>query len=37
MIELTKASGTISATVNTVFKYVTNMENYGDWFPECKL
>ena len=34
MIELTKVSATISAPVETVFKYVTNMENYIDWFPD---
>jgi len=33
MIELTKTSALISAPVNTVFNYVTNMENYGNWFP----
>lgn len=33
MIELAKTSGTISASVNTVFNYVTNMDNYGYWFP----
>ncbi|GLQ30888.1 SRPBCC family protein [Litoribrevibacter albus] len=33
MIELAKVSTTISAPVAVVFDYVTNMENYGDWFP----
>jgi hypothetical protein len=33
MIELTKTSGIISAPINTVFNYVTNMDNYGYWFP----
>jgi len=33
MIELSKTSGLISAPVDIVFKYVTNMENYGFWFP----
>jgi len=33
MIELTKASITISAPVEIVFTYVSNMENYKHWFP----
>lgn len=33
MIELTKTSAIISAPVCDVFSYVTNMENYGSWFP----
>ncbi|WP_295891787.1 SRPBCC family protein [uncultured Vibrio sp.] len=33
MIELTKVRGTISAPIIDVFQYVTNMENYGYWFP----
>ncbi len=33
MIELTKTSAIISAPVNTVFNYVTNMVNYSCWFP----
>ncbi|MFC3153242.1 SRPBCC family protein [Litoribrevibacter euphylliae] len=33
MIELAKVSTTISAPVAAVFDYVTNMENYGEWFP----
>lgn len=33
MIELAKVSTRVSAPVAVVFDYVTNMENYGDWFP----
>lgn len=33
MIELAKASTTIAAPVDTVFRYVSNMENYKHWFP----
>jgi uncharacterized protein YndB with AHSA1/START domain len=33
MIELVQVSTIFSAPVDTVFKYVTNMENYIDWFP----
>lgn len=33
MIELAKVSTRVSAPVAAVFDYVTNMENYGDWFP----
>ena len=33
MIELARTKTVISAPVNTVFQYVTNMENYGCWFP----
>ena len=33
MIELTKASIAISAPIEIVFTYVSNMENYKDWFP----
>ncbi|OUS38690.1 hypothetical protein A9R01_02985 ['Osedax' symbiont bacterium Rs2_46_30_T18] len=33
MIELAKTTVAIAAPVGTVFNYVTNMENYIDWFP----
>lgn len=33
MIELARASALLAAPVSTVFQYVTNMENYGLWFP----
>ena len=33
MIELAKASISISAPIHAVFDYVTNMENYKEWFP----
>lgn len=33
MIELAKASTLVPASIDTVFQYVTNMENYGEWFP----
>jgi carbon monoxide dehydrogenase subunit G len=33
MIELTEASITITTPIDTVFKYVSNMENYKEWFP----
>jgi len=33
MIELAKTSITISAPIDIVFKYVSNMENYKNWFP----
>jgi len=33
MIELAKSSISISAPVDAVFKYVSNMENYKEWFP----
>lgn len=33
MIELATASVTIAAPINIVFKYLSNMENYGQWFP----
>jgi carbon monoxide dehydrogenase subunit G len=33
MIELAKTSITIAAPIDAVFKYVSNMENYKDWFP----
>jgi len=34
MIELAKTSITIAAPVADVFKYVSNMENYKQWFPD---
>lgn len=33
MIELAKTSVSIAAPIDNVFKYVTNMENYSNWFP----
>lgn len=33
MIELARASVSISSPIETVFKYVSNMENYKEWFP----
>lgn len=33
MIELAQASITIMVPIDSVFKYVSNMENYIDWFP----
>jgi len=33
MIELAKTSTTIATPINDVFNYVSNMENYGHWFP----
>lgn len=33
MIELTRVETVIAAPVKQVYDYVTNMENYGDWFP----
>ena len=33
MIELAKTSINIAAPIDSVFKYVTNMENYKQWFP----
>jgi len=33
MIELAKSSITISEPIDTVFKYISNMENYKEWFP----
>ncbi len=33
MIELAQGTTIINAKVNTVFKYVSNMENYKTWFP----
>jgi len=33
MIELAKTSGIINVPINDVFRYVSNMENYGHWFP----
>jgi len=33
MIELAKTSITIAARIDTVFEYVSNMENYKHWFP----
>ena len=33
MIELAKTSINIAAPIDSIFKYVTNMENYKHWFP----
>jgi len=33
MIELAKASIIIEAPIDAVFTYVSNMENYKEWFP----
>lgn len=33
MIELAKTSTAIAAPIEDVFSYVSNMENYGYWFP----
>ena len=33
MIELAQTSINIAAPINSVFSYVTNMENYKEWFP----
>ncbi len=33
MIELAQGTTIINAKVETVFKYVSNMENYKTWFP----
>jgi len=33
MIELAQTSITIKAPIENIFKYVSNMENYGNWFP----
>ncbi len=33
MIELAQGTLTINTPVATVFKYVSNMENYKEWFP----
>ncbi|NTS77038.1 SRPBCC family protein [Catenovulum sp. SM1970] len=33
MIELAKVETQINAPVNVVYSYMTNMENYGNWFP----
>jgi len=33
MIELATTSVTIAAPIDIVFKYVSNMENYNEWFP----
>lgn len=33
MIELAQGTLTINASVEEVFKYVSNMENYKKWFP----
>ena len=33
MIELARTSVNIDVSVSEVFRYVTNLERYGDWFP----
>jgi hypothetical protein len=33
MIELANTSLAINAPINTVFNYISNMENYINWFP----
>ncbi|MEH6347439.1 MAG: SRPBCC family protein [Bermanella sp.] len=33
MIELAQGTLTINTPVSTIFKYVSNMENYKEWFP----
>ena len=33
MIELAKANAAISCPVDIAFQFVSNMENYGSWFP----
>jgi len=33
MLELAKASVSITAPIEAVFLYVSNMENYKEWFP----
>ncbi|WP_445360211.1 SRPBCC family protein [Microbulbifer sp. EKSA005] len=33
MILLAEVAITVKRPINTFFEYVTNMENYGEWFP----
>jgi hypothetical protein len=33
MIELANTFLAINAPINTVFNYISNMENYINWFP----
>lgn len=33
MILLAEVTVTVNSPINTFFEYVTNMENYGEWFP----
>ncbi|MGH1541060.1 MAG: SRPBCC family protein [Arenicella sp.] len=33
MIELAKTTAVINTPIEKVFNYVSNMENYGHWFP----
>jgi hypothetical protein len=36
MIELAKTTESFDAPIEKLFTYVTNMENYGSWFPGVK-